>query len=330
MSRFSIRAAAAALALAAACGAASAQGLLGGLKGKLTAAAPASAGEVKDYGMTSPTHAKYVGKIVFSPKRIEMSNEEEAEFKDRFVGSGIGADDINFMAYFARSFHNQVVKEGAKPKRESGKMVFTFTVNGKPVPGQAELDFEGESFAEWTGYSYQPLNDGISGIAYGSFFVEKVRPLCTEYENRVGVRISFRTEVQGKADWSPAEPMSRGEFVLVKEENRRDRTMPEPGMPMAAKLEQAVRKAVSGKDYKVLNVVFEEPDWTVVRNQLTGAILGRETRVATAVQMGDGSCLLRFYYVGQDYLGDRYSEAVYFKSLAYEEYPISYENAVKK
>ena len=135
----------------------------------------AAKGEVKDYGMTSSAHSKYTGKIVFSKKGIEFKNENESSFTDKFIYKGLDFDGAYFMAYFPRSFHNQAIKDGVKPSTGKSVIIFTFTVNGKKVDKTAEMDFNGEKFKEWTGFSAGPINDR-GPESFQNTFCDSVQP----------------------------------------------------------------------------------------------------------------------------------------------------------
>lgn len=291
----------------------------------------AASGEVKDYGMTSESHKKNVGKIVFSKKFIEFQNENESSFTGKFVYSGFNYDEVYFMAYFPRSFHNQTIKDGAKPSSGKSIMTFTFTVNGKKIDQMAEMEYNGERFKEWTGFSAGPINI-IGEESFQKVFSEKVRPLMTQYENKIKIEISYKTKVSGGTMWSPAKPMATGEFTAIIEKNKTGMLMPKPGVKLSKNLEDQIQKTIASeaKNYgEILRVVAPEPDWIVETNQFTGVPIKRSLRIAAAIHLKTGEYKVYFYYIYQKYDGSKYSNSVYYESVANEEYSIDKNDIYK-
>ncbi len=288
----------------------------------------ASSGGVKDFGMTSSAHSKNVGKIVFSKKFIEFKNENESSFTDKFLYKGIQYDEAFFMAYFPRSFHNQAIKDGVKPSSGKSTMIFSFTINGKKVAKTAEMSFNGKKFKEWTGFSAGPINI-IGNEPFQKLFIENVSPLMTEYENKVKYEITFKTKISGGKMWSPAKPMAVGEFTSIIDKNMKGRLMPKPGVKLSRALEDKIKKTLVNNYGEILRVVAPEPDWIIKRNELTGIPIKRERRVAAAIHLKTGEYKVYFYYVSQQYNGSKYSDAVYYESVANEEYDIDKNDIYK-
>lgn len=288
----------------------------------------AASGEVKDYGMTSEAHSKYVGKIVFSKEGIEFKDEDEDSFTDKFLYKGLEYDYVYFMAYFPRSFHNQAIKDGVKPSSGKSKLIFSFTVNGKKVNKTAEMDFNGEKFKEWTGLSAGPINI-IGRESFQNLFSEDIRPLMTAYENKIKMEITFSTKISGGKIWSPAKPMAIGEFTAILDSNQTGKLMPKPGVKLSKALEANIKKALTNNYGEILRVVAPEPDWIIVRNEITGIPIKRELRIAAAIHLKSGEYKVYFYYVSQQYDGSKYTDAVYYESVATDEYNIDKNDIYK-
>lgn len=288
----------------------------------------AASGEVKDYGMTSKAHTKYVGKIVFSKKFIVFKEENENSFTDKFMYKGFEPDDVFFMAYFPRSFHNQAIKAGVKPSSGKSTMIISFTLNGKKIQKAAELEYNGEKFKEWTGYSTGPINI-IGNDPIQKIFTDELRPLMTEYENKVKMEITFRTKISGGKMWSPDKPMASGEFVIIIDKNMKGRLMPKAEMKISKDLENRIKKCLTNNYGEILRVVVVERDWTIVRNEYTGIPVKRQVRVAAAIHLNSGEYKVYFYYVSQQYDGSRYTDAVYYDSVATDEYDIDKNDIYK-
>lgn len=83
-----------------------------------------------DEGMTTPTHAAYVGQIVFSSRPIDRDNPDEAALVSEFYGDEV----IYGRAYLPHSFENEpIYSEGSdRPRRmASGEYVVKMFVDGQ-------------------------------------------------------------------------------------------------------------------------------------------------------------------------------------------------------
>lgn len=95
----------------------------------------------------------------------------------------------------------------------------------------------------------------------------------------------------------------------------RNTTMPAAAMSDPA-LEQEMQAAfVGSQTYKdringeVLRVVIIDPDWTIRRHEISGAILHRYIRAGIAVKNADGSCTLwQLVTFQQDYVGGAFQK----------------------
>lgn len=64
---------------------------------------------------------------------------------------------------------------------------------------------------------------------------------------------------------------------------------------------------VKGKGYKA---ILKQKDWGIIRNQITGAVMGRKRQAAVAIKGNDGKCYVRFgIIVEQQYIGSTFQNA---------------------
>ncbi len=72
-----------------------------------------------------------------------------------------------------------------------------------------------------------------------------------------------------------------------------------------AKLEASVKQAIidEGWSQTVVKVVIMDSDWSIVTNEYTGAILYRWINTCVAVKSVDGTCMLFYPIICQDYAG---------------------------
>lgn len=73
-------------------------------------------------------------------------------------------------------------------------------------------------------------------------------------------------------------------------------------------LEAEFRKVFTNsfKDLTIIKINIIAHEWTVIRNEITGAILGRKHSAAIAVKTSEGNCALYYFHIGQQYTGSGY------------------------
>jgi hypothetical protein len=73
-------------------------------------------------------------------------------------------------------------------------------------------------------------------------------------------------------------------------------------------LETEFKKVFSNsfKDLTILKINIIARDWTIIRNEISGAILGRKHSAAIAVKTKEGNCALYYFHIGQQYTGNGY------------------------
>ena len=108
--------------------------------------------------------------------------------------------------------------------------------------------------------------------------------------------------------------------------------MPKPGVKLSKNLEEQIKKTVASaaKSYgEILRVTAPEPDWIIETNQLTGIPIKRSLRIAAAIHLNTGEYKVYFYYISQQYAGGKFSNAVFYESVANEEYNIDKNDIYK-
>jgi hypothetical protein len=73
-------------------------------------------------------------------------------------------------------------------------------------------------------------------------------------------------------------------------------------------LEAEFRKVFTSsfKELAIIKINIIANEWTVIRNEITGAILGRKHSAAIAVKTKEGGCALYYFHIGQQYTGSGY------------------------
>lgn len=276
---------------------------------------------VKDFGMTSPQHSKYVKEIVFSSKPIVFQKEVESQFSNDFT---LDKDNIYIICYFERSFQNQVVKEGGKVMANGLQRVnMTYYVNGEKV-GKLSYSPEQGMFKTWTGLSFpdSPINGRIKDIKKRSLaktFNTTVTPNLKVGKNKVRLECSFIASAKknGKfIEFTPSEPMAVGEFTInvplqAAIDNHFKKNgpfMPKPGMTNADLNKELFAAAKSAEDgYSVNKVVVVSRNWEY--KKVGSAIVSRKLVAAVAKEYPDGNCKVYYHFFEQDYDGNNYDKA---------------------
>lgn len=91
------------------------------------------------------------------------------------------------------------------------------------------------------------------------------------------------------------------------EEKIKNKKMP-AAILVNAGLEAEFRKVFTNsfKDLTIVKINIIAREWTVIRNEITGAILGRKHSAAIAVKTKEGNCALYYFHIGQQYTGSGY------------------------
>ena len=313
----------------------------------------------KDNGTsTDAIHANHLKEVVFSGTPIESTiksfniqgNATEAMLAKSFSLT----DDIYMMAYFERSFYNQMMKDKtALPENTYYTPRIWFEVNGKIIGKKGSNKFEKSmgkyDFLEWTNLSYpkysltkfetfSPQNPQLAFYSY-------VLPLLQTGENKVKVFVAFdvikyngnggpeanMTEEE-RTVYSPAEPMATGEFTLnvnniadVKTLLVKNNFIPQAAQKSPA-LENQVMKVYNtgNNEDQAVKVIITDSDWTISRDDF-GIILGRYVDAKIVVTTSDpDSYIIWDKKIEQPYAGGgQYSTKIVLSNYTTPSYSIA-------
>lgn len=252
--------------------------------------------KVADFGWTDSIHQKYKGRIVFSTTPILFKQGQEDQLKKEFTLN----DDLYLMAYFERSFHNQVIQEGKGElinEDASVQGVVTWEVNGNPVGGMNNYSYHiqvpSDQFSKWTGASYpeSPLTriTQNSTRALDRAFNAYVVPALRQGRNQVRMIFSFDLYSGAKKAFSPAAPMAIGEFTIQVKDlaELKAHLVKQAYLPESEKNDpklEAEIKAIMKNDNPV-KVIFLNGDWDVVRKH--GEITQRNIAFTVVLKKGE-------------------------------------------
>jgi len=252
--------------------------------------------KMADFGWTDSIHQKYKGRIVFSTTPILFKQGREDQLKKEFTLD----DEIYLMAYFERSFHNQVIQEGKGElinEDASVQGVVTWEVNGNPVGGMNNYSYyiqvPSDQFSKWTGASYpeSPLTriTQNSTRAMDRAFNAYVVPALRQGRNQVRMLFSFDLYSGSKKAFSPAAPMAVGEFTLnikdigeLKSHLIKQAYLPE-SQKSDSKLEPEIKTIL--KNDNPIKILFLDGDWSIIRSH--GEITQRNIAFTVVVKNGE-------------------------------------------
>lgn len=267
--------------------------------------------KVADFGWTDGIHEKFKGKVVFSKTPILFKQGQESQLQREFTLS----DEIYLMAYFERSFHNQVIQEGKQQhinEDVSAQGLVTLEVNGAPVGGMNNYTYHiqvpSDPFSKWTGVSYpdSPLTRITANStrtldrAFNAYVVPALKP----GRNTVKMSVDFELIEGGKRTFAPAVPMAVGELIVnVKDSAElKGHLVKHAYLPKSLlsdpKLETDIKACL--KDLDPVRVLFLNSDWEVVRD--LGGIKKRSIAFTVVLKNGD-TYKAQNHIAWQDYQG---------------------------
>lgn len=91
-------------------------------------------------------------------------------------------------------------------------------------------------------------------------------------------------------------------------------------IPVAARKDAATEAlfkkafAAEGWNETIMVVNLRDHDWSIVKHENTGAILGRAQTAAIAAKNKNGDCILYIFTIMQDYTGSGYQSTAYRRS----------------
>lgn len=284
---------------------------------------PAQSGPAPDQGMTSPTHQKYVGKLVFLKRDQTLNQVDEAMFTSQ---STLG-EPLYYRVFLAASSVNSL---RARPGGEKlGSMARPDYLLSFHLDGQSayelpmHLALKPEDHARWTTWRGAfRLEDSLRGrpdvylpgeTEFIEFLAAKEAALTPgKHRLKLELRPVYREpglEIQGDV-------MASGELDLNVPADWAGPATSWLCLPRAqqhdAGLEGKMLADFSAKHpgETPLKVAITMPAWSVERNQQTGRILRRTTSAAIGSKKGN-QCRMQIYDFSQEHLGSAFSAETY-------------------
>ncbi len=268
----------------------------------------------QDKGITSPTHEKYVRKLVFSSIPFEDGVENESKFKNEFTSN----DNIYIRAYMPHSVMNHPVfayqRGGESPKKNIyGEYYYKVTIDGAPL-----LNEKYEFGDDQVRLEQEELTVLSSAFLPAPATIERDRYLLDALNNlALGdhvVKLEMHTSSGG---YDSREPLCTGEFIYKKTGNEeisvgKSWSQFNAGMQdgnLEAQMLEMMKKFAhdQGWDAEIGGVKIEDRDWNIERNEVTGIILDRWVAVNVYIKYNNGVCQVRRFIFQQNHNGSGYS-----------------------
>jgi len=273
-----------------------------------------SSSYVKGNPFANQFHKDNVGKIFFST--TVTTNPEKLTAKS-FTDTILYGQEIDVRYFLPTSICNYLVYDSANVTLEENRecnYVVTVTINGERIERQFRLKEIDKKLATISNplYSYVNKND---------------TEFYREYLNKLPVGTSkVKVELWGGIQHTrygnrTMKPICTGEFTMIRKTNKplaylKKFSEYQPKKKDAV-IEVAAMKAMTlamkeeGKTENYTKAVIMKEDWTISRDEYTGAILSRQLPVVGFFKKEDGTCHTQQFIIFQTYVGGgNYSTSV--------------------
>jgi hypothetical protein len=276
----------------------------------------------KSEGITSPTHQKYLNKIVFasSDKSIAKKAEIEADFKSEF---NLG-DPIYFRFYLSKTIEQSLahIDDGSSDFESGMNLEFKFYINDvlvDNVNGKFEYgDINSEIREKWT--TLRGAFKSVDKSKYiGKYQFEELLRLNGEKfkigKNKLKVEIyPISHSNYGKGDVVASSEITLNVKNSLINPNDPDICMPQAKMKDDVLLKNIIKNHSEEKTgFKVdpKNIRITSPSWNVNKNY-KGIPLNRTISVSAGYKDGtNNKCYKAFYTVEQEYVGSKFENETY-------------------
>lgn len=277
-----------------------------------------------DQGITSPTHQKYIGKIVFTKADQPLAQVNESGFTNEFK---LG-DPLYYRVFLEKSSVNQLRAgpggdqlTGAVYVRPVYKM--TFYLDGRKIAEKQMIySLKPDEHAKWTTWRGAfRMEDSLRSPALflpgENEFIEFLSDMeSTISPGKHSLKVEIRPAIVQPDLKIEGDVMAAGEFTLNVPAgwvNPADTwlCLPKAAMkdaPLERKMLAAFAAARPKETGRTISITL--PAWAIVRNNLTGIILHRTTSAAVGSETV-GVCRMQIYDFSQEYVGNAFSGNTY-------------------
>lgn len=274
--------------------------------------------DVATNGISSPSHQKYLNKIVFASEdaSIKMGSEDET----KFINKAVLGNPIFFRVYMDNSLDNYLKNQSFA--NTHGRYKIKFYLNGDDIyttflTASEFTSSEKELWTTWRGALKSSNNSNYLGIYEFNNFLRKAEDKLMTGEHQ------FKMEIMPYTDY-PKEytgpVIASGELILTVKGTAVDPHDTKLCMPKAlmndknleSKIVAAFKNQGWDRDGKETRITSQK--WNIERNQVTGVITRRFVEAAVGFSK-DGKCAFENYNFYQDYDGKDYQPEVHLEGI---------------
>lgn len=276
----------------------------------------------KSEGITSPTHQKYVNKIVFASneKSILKKAEIEADFKNEFNYG----DPIYFRVYLSKTIEQSLehIDDGTSAFENGINLEFKFYLNDVLIDNFnssfQDGDIDREVREQWT--TLRGAFKSVDNSIYmGMYQFNKLIRLNGD-KFKIG-KNKLKVEIY-PISWSnypKGEVIASGEITLNVKSSVINPNDPELCMPLAMMKDDVLLKNIiknhseekTGFKVDPKNIRITSPKWNVNKNHY-GIPLNRTLGVSAGYKdPSSNKCFRAFYTVEQEYVGSKFENETY-------------------
>jgi hypothetical protein len=280
--------------------------------------------EKKTDGITSPSHQKYMNKIVFASEDASMAaaKEIESNFKTEFI---VG-QPIYFRAYFDNSLMNYINKfaenENIFDKYRNATFRINFYIDNKYIDSLSNANLPSEQFTDDqknTRTSFRGSLKSVDNemyIGYNAF-----NEIVTKHEDLLKLgKHQLKLEIVPIYKKWPSilkgDVIATGEITLNVKGNIVDTNDPLLCMPAADMKDPALEKQIKIDFLRQVKLTagavrILSSNWEIERNKYTSVVTKRSIVVSVGYTENK-KCYKRSFIASQEYVGNKFLNEISF------------------
>ena len=286
--------------------------------------------KIETEGITSPTHQKYLNKIVFSSDfdpTLSKSNEIEANFKSEFEMNA--ASKINFRAYFDNSIYNYlrpIIKGKTANDPYNYALGFNFYIDNTlldKITSNYDKEFPDVQKQTWTTYRGTLKTSEIGknlGQKQFKEVLDNYTDLLSKGKHKIKVEIYPLFINPDSKEIIKGNTIASGEFTLdiknavfnADDENLCLGKNIMKDSNLIQKIVKTYKPDETGFKITSNEVRLLSESWKTERNKYSGAIERRSLYILIAYKNKSG-CFKKYYNVYQEYIGSKFSDEMKFE-----------------
>lgn len=279
-----------------------------------------------DQGITSTAHENHIGEIVFSEKKLALNDFSETDFANEIT---LG-NPVYFRAFFPKSMYNMAVDHYKSDMINLGDIGITvkYLINdelkfSKFQPTLSDIDFNAmKSWTTFQGVLSHPTEDyQILQWTFKDFMIAHPDFFEGDKTYRLGIELVLATEDEELNTIATGSiNVNQTSEGLQKLYNSSGIGLPERktvNIDLENDILQTLTQHAEDNGWKesYKNILITSRDWTILRHEETGEILGRVREIAATGTWPNGECQYKYYDIFQNYIGSEFTGKLSIKNI---------------